>query len=41
MEGTSLNKILLTELIAKARTAITPLGHSKSKVYLYGLAWMR
>ena len=34
-----MDKILLTELIAKARAAIIPLGHSQSTVYQYGLAW--
>lgn len=34
-----MDEILLTELIAKAREAIVPLGHSQSTVYQYGLAW--
>jgi hypothetical protein len=39
MEAISLDEILLTELISKAREAIAPLGHSQSTVYQYGLAW--
>jgi len=32
-------KILLVDLIGKAKKAIAPLGHSKSTVYQYGLSW--
>ena len=39
MEAISLEEVLLTDLIAKARVAIAPLGHSQSTVYQYGLAW--
>ena len=34
-----MDNILLTDLIAKTRKAIAPLGHSKSTLYQYGLAW--
>lgn len=34
-----MEKILLVDLIGKAKKAIAPLGHSKSTVYQYGLAW--
>lgn len=34
-----MDKILVTELIAKAKAVIVPLGHSQSTVYQYGLAW--
>ena len=34
-----MDKILLTDLIANARQAIAPLGHSQSTLYQYGLAW--
>lgn len=34
-----MDKILVAELIAKARAVIVPLGHSQSTVYQYGLAW--
>jgi integrase len=37
--GDIMDNILLAELIAQAKTAITPLGHSQSTVYQYGLAW--
>ena len=34
-----MEKILFADLIIKAKKAIAPLGHSKSTVYQYGLAW--
>jgi integrase len=34
-----MDNILLTELIAQAKTSIAPIGHSQSTVYQYGLAW--
>lgn len=34
-----MRKTLLTDLIVETKKAITPLGHSPSTVYQYGLAW--
>ena len=34
-----MDNILLTEVIAQAKVAIAPIGHSQSTVYQYGLAW--
>jgi hypothetical protein len=34
-----MDNILLTEVIAQAKVAIAPIGHSQSTIYQYGLAW--
>ncbi|MEN6320744.1 MAG: tyrosine-type recombinase/integrase [Syntrophaceae bacterium] len=34
-----MDNILLTDVIAQAKAAIVPIGHSQSTVYQYGLAW--